>query len=117
VPRIQILELPEGAIDDRPPFVVIVDQADTEAFTDQLLAQGNIAEQLGARAVLCFEDTVEIPANEVTLATDDDGTPTSRVRVRLEPDLTGFHEAVEQALTAARERATAALQDVRRAHG
>ncbi|MFF8482306.1 hypothetical protein [Streptomyces antibioticus] len=68
--RLQILPLPGGVGDERPPFVLVVDQyqpmryvlgidqgepeaADEFAFT---------AEQIGARAVLVFAETVEIPA-------------------------------------------------------
>ena len=68
--RLQILELPEGAGDDRPPFVLVVDQVPTEdvAFDSlrrDLLGDGELAPLLGARAVLCFEGTVDIPANDV----------------------------------------------------
>ncbi|WP_381801162.1 hypothetical protein [Streptomyces niveus] len=71
MPRIQILELPEGAGDDRPPFLVIIDQAPTDeakfdAIRRDLLADGDPAERLGARAVLVFEDTIDIPANDTT---------------------------------------------------
>ncbi|MFF0166821.1 hypothetical protein [Streptomyces prasinus] len=69
--RLQILELPEGSSDDRPPFVLVVDQVPTdEARFDvirrDLLTDGDLAERLGARAVLVFEDTVDIPANDTT---------------------------------------------------
>ena len=80
--RLQILELPEGAGDDRPPFVLVIDQAD-EATTASLgptpppdtlsplegaqRALGvSVAEQIGARAVLVFEDTIDIPANDTS---------------------------------------------------
>lgn len=68
--RLQILELPEGSGDDRPPFVLVVDQAPSdgvwlEAFRRDLEAN-DIANRIGARAVLCFEDTIEIPANDNT---------------------------------------------------
>lgn len=59
--RIQILELPEGAADERPPFALIIDQVeDAEALGD--LTQTR--DLLEARAILVFEgETVEIPAN------------------------------------------------------
>lgn len=76
--RIQILELP--MIDRRgdgmeTPFALIVDQAG-QSLVDEtgLLHQGlqqNLRELLGARAVLVFEDTVDIPANGSTPAGDD----------------------------------------------
>ena len=82
--RLQILELPEGSGDDRPPFILVIDQAD-EATSASLglnpppdtlspleglqRALGvSVAEQIGARAVLVFEDTIDIPANDLTLS-------------------------------------------------
>ncbi|MFE0794776.1 hypothetical protein [Streptomyces mutabilis] len=71
--RLQILELPEGSNDDRPPFVLVVDQ-----YVPRRYVQGigqtaepvdeftGIAEQMGARAVLVFEETVDIPANDTS---------------------------------------------------
>jgi hypothetical protein len=79
--RLQILELPEGSGDDRPPFVLVVDEAsediakaltptDSESVSHataiQKLTGLSIAEQIGARAVLVFEDTIDIPANDTT---------------------------------------------------
>ncbi|OUD04687.1 hypothetical protein [Streptomyces swartbergensis] len=70
--RLQILELPEGSGDDRPPFVLVVDQYEPQRYilgadqpepVDQF---EGIAEQIGARAVLVFEDTIDIPANDTT---------------------------------------------------
>ncbi|MEU7737927.1 hypothetical protein AB0B51_33505 [Streptomyces griseus] len=80
--RLQILELPEGAGDNRPPFILVIDQAD-EATTASLgpipphdalsplegaqRALGvSLAEQIGARAVLVFEETIDIPANDTS---------------------------------------------------
>ncbi|GAA3121828.1 hypothetical protein [Streptomyces echinatus] len=68
--RIQILELPtEHHGDDMiTPFALIIDQAGSSLVDETgLLHQGlqqNLRDQLGARAVLIFEDTVEIPANQ-----------------------------------------------------
>ncbi|MEU0675466.1 hypothetical protein ABZ330_21745 [Streptomyces sp. NPDC006172] len=97
--RLQILELPEGAGDERPPFVLIVDEYVPERY---ITAGGTefkirdrfegLAEKIGARAVLAFEETIEIPANEVTIGPD--GYP---VRLRVEADLDGFHEQVAEA--------------------
>jgi hypothetical protein len=67
--RLQILELPEGAGDNRPPFVLVVDQmpANDAAFDALCCDLGAAtAEQIGARAVLVFETTIEIPANDTT---------------------------------------------------
>lgn len=77
--RLQILELPEGSDDDRPPFILVVDQASEDiakslaptgyeeasyATVMQRLTGLSLAEQIGARAILVFEETVDIPANE-----------------------------------------------------
>ncbi|MBR8638607.1 hypothetical protein KEF29_03155 [Streptomyces tuirus] len=62
----QILELPEGSSDDRPPFVLVVDQVDGDAAEAIANAGLTTAELIGARAVLLFEDTIDIPANDTT---------------------------------------------------
>ncbi|MEU9245862.1 hypothetical protein [Streptomyces sp. NPDC048385] len=77
--RIQILELPtvyhENG-DDETPFAIVIDQADEEtyqalAFGTAIDADGtqhplreSLKDHLGARAILTFAETVEIPANE-----------------------------------------------------
>lgn len=77
--RIQILELPMVHVGDaaETPFVVVIDQAteQTIAALDMVEAapiegvpfgavqrtrRESLAAQLGARCVLCFEETVEI---------------------------------------------------------
>lgn len=68
--RLQILELPEGSGDERPPFVLVVDQVprDEPAFEDlrRDLDDNDIAARIGARGVLVFEDTIDIPANDTS---------------------------------------------------
>jgi hypothetical protein len=67
--RLQILELPEGSSDDRPPFVLVVDQYEPPPYPADVNDPGPfdaVAEKIGARAVLVFEDTVDIPANDTT---------------------------------------------------
>jgi hypothetical protein len=67
VARLQILELPEGSGDDRPPFILVVDQmpANEAAFEALCRDLGTaMAQQIGARAVLVFETTIDIPAND-----------------------------------------------------
>ncbi|MFF2189252.1 hypothetical protein [Streptomyces sp. NPDC058155] len=68
--RLQILELPEGSADNRPPFILVIDQAPRDsalfrAFHEDIELNDGVAARVGARGVLVFEDTVEIPANEI----------------------------------------------------
>jgi hypothetical protein len=107
--RLQILELPEGTGDDRPPFVLVVDQMPTsEPEFDALrrdLAANDIAARTGARTVLAFEGTIDIPANEVPLGPD--GYP---VRVHIEGDFEKFREQVQEEALYAQGKVTRALQ-------
>lgn len=71
--RLQILELPEGSGDDRPPFVLVVDEDEPRRYImgpdqDQQPVDEfeGVAQQVGARTVLVFADTVDIPANDTT---------------------------------------------------
>ncbi|MFI5808990.1 hypothetical protein [Streptomyces sp. NPDC051561] len=72
--RIQILTLPEGAGDERPPFVLVVDEWTTRRFElDAGAPVGSLfdlwqrfAHQVGARGVMVTPETVEIPANDVS---------------------------------------------------
>jgi hypothetical protein len=69
--RLQVLELPEGTDDERPPFVLVVDQC-----VPQRIALGadapyrdywqDLAQQIGARGVIVTPETVDIPANDTT---------------------------------------------------
>ncbi|MFD9069162.1 hypothetical protein [Streptomyces lasiicapitis] len=71
--RLQILELPEGDSDERPPFVLVIDQYESTRAVlspeegDQLREWWqHIAEQAGARGALVFPFDVDIPANDTT---------------------------------------------------
>jgi hypothetical protein len=69
--RLQILQLPEGAGDERPPFVLVVDQVPTDedgfdALRRDLGSPEDLLERIGARAVLVFEESVDIPANDTS---------------------------------------------------
>ncbi|MFD4547283.1 hypothetical protein [Streptomyces sp. NPDC058466] len=70
--RLQILELPtEHHGDDMvTPWILVIDQLPTDggeaAAIRRDLASGDIPQLIGARAVLCFEETIEIPANGPT---------------------------------------------------
>jgi hypothetical protein len=72
--RLQILELPEGTGDERPPFALVVDQVTSDRVvtgrvgtTPESSSWDRMAERIGARGVLVFADTVEIPANDLPL--------------------------------------------------
>lgn len=89
--RIQILELPEGADDERPPFVLVVDQVHPEEVERIRDGVSGMRDDLGARAVLAFEAvTIDIPANEVTV--DENGHP---VRLRVTPDFTDWWPQID----------------------
>lgn len=61
--RLQILQLPEGVGDERPPFLLVIDQV-SEAVREEIARwPGNLSERFGARQVLCFTETIDIPAN------------------------------------------------------
>ncbi len=73
--RLQILELPEGTNDDRPPFVLVVDQVPTDdagfdAIRRDLGTPEGLIQRIGARAVLVFEETIDIPGNDTTAYLD-----------------------------------------------
>ncbi|MEX3099533.1 MULTISPECIES: hypothetical protein [unclassified Streptomyces] len=113
--RLQILELPAGDDDERPPFVLVIDEYVPQRY---ILGPGQpepaseldgIAERVGARAVLAFEETVEIPANEVSV--DPDGYP---LKIRVEPDFEAFRAQVEEEILYAQGRNTDALKKVTR---
>ncbi|MEU1663568.1 hypothetical protein ABZ547_08130 [Streptomyces sparsogenes] len=98
--RLQILELPEGAGDDRPPFVLVVDQwPDTLTDEHAVVAWKKVAEEAGARTIILTEDTIEIPANEVPL--DADGYP---LKVHVEGDFEKFREQVQEEIAKAQAK-------------
>jgi hypothetical protein len=113
--RIQILELPAGDNDDRAPFAVVIDQATEATITalsdhegqnpTQRLFTASLAQQLGARAVLCFEETIDIPANEVPV--DPDGHP---LKIRVEGDFDQFRDQVQAEIRKTNADITSALR-------
>ncbi|MFJ4637596.1 hypothetical protein ACIP69_18480 [Streptomyces hygroscopicus] len=107
--RLQILELPEGAGDDRPPFVLVVDQVPVDEPGFEALRrdlnEGDVAARIGARAVLVFEETIDIPANEVPV--DPDGYP---LKIRIEGDFQQFHEQVREEVAKAQAEVADALR-------
>ncbi|WP_394436283.1 hypothetical protein [Streptomyces sp. SGAir0957] len=113
--RLQILELPtEHHGDDMiTPFVLVIDQAD-EATLSNLREQASrgdgdpldynpISDQVGARAVLVFEETVEIPANNPQTSTS--GTKTElRFDGQPWPSSEGVQAAIQEALSQTQRR-------------
>lgn len=74
--RLQILELPEVFVGEasETPFVLIVDQYEPPPYPgdiNEAAPYDGIAEKIGARAVLVFEDTIEIPANDIPALVDE----------------------------------------------
>lgn len=69
--RLQILQLPESAGDDRPPFVLVVDQMQPQRYIlgEGMEAQPSqwdvVAKQIGARGSIVVPGTINIPANDV----------------------------------------------------
>lgn len=124
--RIQILELPmvHHGEDTETPFAVIIDQADDSTLealgmsTNSLSPMGglmqtlsiSVAEQLGARTVLVFEETVDIPANELTFTHVQEAADGNIVRLRVEPDLDGFTDKVMAEVAKAQADARAAFK-------
>ncbi|MFJ3950311.1 hypothetical protein ACIPXV_09600 [Streptomyces libani] len=108
--RLQILELPEGSGDDRPPFVLVIDQYEPQPYPDEPEPSpfDGVAEKIGARAVLVFEETVDIPANELTLTHVQEAADGNIVRLRVEPDLDGFTDKVMAEVAKAQADARAA---------
>lgn len=102
--RIQILELPTIYRDEGPdetPYILVIDQAPADgdaydAFRRDLQAHDSIVERTGARAVLCFADTIDIPANETPV--DPDGYP---LKIRVEGDFEQFREQVQDEISKA----------------
>ncbi|MEU3903308.1 hypothetical protein AB0F20_05765 [Streptomyces goshikiensis] len=110
--RIQILELPEGADDERPPFIIVVDEWDYESIEghDLLAAHWDaFGQKVGARGVLFAECTIDIPANEITLGPD--GYP---IKLRFEGDFQQLREQVRDEVTQAQASLANALRTSRR---
>lgn len=104
--RIQILELPtEHHGDDMTtPYILVIDQAPTDgdtydAFHRDLEGQKDIAERIGARAILCFTETIDLPANTVEV-----GEQTYPVTFKVLPDFTEFRAQVASELRATQAR-------------
>jgi hypothetical protein len=110
--RLQILELPEGAADERAPFILVIDQVDEETAADIARWPDNSATRTGARHVLCFSETIDIPANQVPLGPD--GYP---IRLRVEGDFEQFREQVQDEILAAQAKVTQTLKGAGQTQG
>ncbi|MCX4849839.1 hypothetical protein [Streptomyces sp. NBC_00893] len=112
--RIQILELPATS-DDWPPFVLVVDQCEPQRIvlgvdTSWRDYRQELADRIGARGVIVTPDTIDIPANELTLSHIQEAADGNVVRIRVEPDLTGFREQVMAEAAKAQADARTALK-------
>jgi hypothetical protein len=110
--RLQILELPEGSGDDRPPFILVIDQYEPPPYPDEPEPSpfDGVAEKIGARCVLVFEETIDIPANDVPV--DPDGYP---IKLRIEPDFETFRQQVQEEILYAQGKVTRAIHEARQA--
>lgn len=111
--RLQILELPTVYREDNSetPFVLVIDQAtettvatvrtggDPSAVFSNYL-DGLVARAIGARAVLVFEETIELPANQIAM---EDGL-TYPVTLKVTGDFRDFHDQASAEVRKAAER-------------
>lgn len=111
--RLQILELPEGSSDDRPPFVLVIDQCQPLQYIqgadqdpESVDEFAGVAEETGARGVLVFQETVDIPANDVPL--DENGQPLF-LKVHIEGEWEKFRAQAEEEIRSVQRRMTAVL--------
>jgi hypothetical protein len=81
---LQILELPEGTGDDRPPFILVVDECVPqrivlgagESFGDQWQ---NLADRIGARGAIVTPETVQIPTDQPSADDDPERAGTTQL--------------------------------------
>lgn len=109
--RLQILELPEGTGDDRPPFILVIDQVPTDeagfdALRRDIGTPDDLVERIGAHAVLVFEDTIDLPANDVPL--DENGHPLF-LKVHIEGEWEKFRAQAEEEIRSIQRRTAASL--------
>lgn len=107
MPRLQILELPtEHHGDDMTtPWILVIDQVDEATAADIARWPDDIAKRTGARHVLCFSDTIDIPANEVPV--DPDSYP---LKFRVEGDFEQFREQVQDEIRKAQAKISTGLR-------
>ncbi|MFJ4926813.1 hypothetical protein [Streptomyces sp. NPDC088736] len=74
--RLQILELPTVYRGEEPgetPFVLVIDQLHEGLIDGITAASEKTAELIGARTILAFTDTIEIPANDTSARAPQSG--------------------------------------------
>lgn len=107
--RLQILELPTVARPDgteETPFALVIDHVEDIDSVHAFLANpAGLKDQLGARAILIFDEHVEIPANEVPV--DPSGYP---LKIRVEGDFEQFREQVQDEIRKAQDGLHQALR-------
>ena len=111
--RLQILELPEGSGDDRPPFVLVVDECAPQRYILGMDSTWQdhwqrVADKIGAQGVIVTPDTITIPATDLTLTHVQEAADGNVIRLRVEPDLDGFTEKVMTEVARAQAAAKAA---------
>lgn len=116
--RLQVLELPEGTGDDRPPFVLVVDQCQPQRVVLGVDEPWRdywqyLADKIGAEGVIVTPETIDIPANEITLSHVQEAADGNVVRLRVEPDLEGFTDTVMAEVAKAQAETIDALRQAR----
>lgn len=111
--RLQILELPDGAADDRPPFILVIDECAPQRYVIGLDVSWQdhwqqLADKIGAQGVIVTPDTIDIPANNVPVGPD--GYP---VKLHVEGDFERFREQVQDEIRKAQADVTQALRAAR----
>ncbi|MFF6966305.1 hypothetical protein ACFY9G_23420 [Streptomyces anthocyanicus] len=94
--RLQILELPEGSNDNRPPFVLVIDQVDDDSplITDGPDIWPCFKNDTGCQHVIVTTETIDIPAN------DTSGYLATPAKQELVVNLSGNPDAIRDAITA-----------------
>ncbi|MER7930495.1 hypothetical protein ABTY96_46555 [Streptomyces sp. NPDC096057] len=117
MPRLQILELPtEHQGDDMTtPYLLIIDKAprgdDALDALRQDLADADVVARTGARAILCFEATMELPAYQAV-----SGEQVYPVTFQVLPDFTEFRAQVASELQTTQARLAEFIADQAREH-
>jgi hypothetical protein len=106
--RLQILELPEGSGDERPPFALVLDQVpDLSPLRGETARIAQLVVESGARAFLVTAETVEIPANDMS----------AEFRAGLQETVGEMYESARQSLSESETLGHKLLQRAENAEG